>query len=362
MRIMRVLMISGDRNILVPNSSVSKRMAGYGELVEELCIVILSDRKHSLTKTNLAPNVWAYPTNSSSKFLRPTDAVRIGRGIKCDLITTQDPFECGLAGMKLASYHKAPLEVQLHTNPFSPNFSGPLNMVRKFLMKFVLKKASGVRVVLKSVGEEVKRRFGVTNVYTLPIYVDRDRVSGEAKFDLHEKYGFKQVLLMVSRLTEEKNIGLALEAFKTVKKEFPDTGLVIVGSGPEKFEKQEGVVFVGWQDDLISYYKSADVFVQTSKFEGYGLSLVEAGLCGLPVVTTKVGIAEELKAGEEVLIFEPDEAYLAKVLSRLISDQSLRQRLVLGLRKALEARLLDKEAYKAQMLKNWQNLVANTPK
>lgn len=359
MRIMKVLMISSDRNILVPESAVHRRMAEYGELVDELHIVVLSPAGLE-PRVQISSNVWAYPTNSKFKFSRPFDALTVGEKIDADLITTQDPFECGWVGVILSRAKRVPIEVQLHTNPFSKNFGGALNLVRKFMMGRNFKEASGVRVVLKSVGDEVRRRFGVTNVYTLPIYVDRDRVSGEAKFDLHEKYGFKQVLLMVSRLTEEKNIGLALDAFKTLRKEFPDACLVIVGSGPEKFDDQEGVVFVGWQEDLVSYYKTADVFVQTSKFEGYGLSLVEAGLCGLPVVTTKVGLAEELKDGEEVLIFEPNEASLAKVLSKLISDQSLRRGLVLGLKKALEARLLDKEAYKAQMLNNWQNLVGNT--
>ncbi len=349
-------MVSNDRNTLVSQSAVSKRMKEYGELVDELHIVVLSPAGLE-PRVQISSNVWAYPTNSKFKFLRPFDALTVGEKIDADLITAQDPFECGWVGVNLSKAKRVPLEVQLHTNPFSKNFGGGLNLVRKFMMGRNFREASGVRVVLQSVGEEVKRRFGVTNVYTLPIYVDRDRVSGEAKFDLHEKYGFKNVLLMVSRLTEEKNIGLALDALKILKKEFPDSGLVIVGSGPEKFDKQEGVVLVGWQEDLVSYYKSADVFVQTSDFEGYGLSLVEAGLCGLPVVTTKVGLAEELKDGEEVLIFEPNEASLAKALSRLMSDQSLRQRLVLALKKALEARLLDKEAYKAQMLNNWQNLL-----
>ena len=65
----------------------------------------------------------------------------------------------------------------------------------------------------------------------------------------------------------------------------PDIGLIIVGSGPEEgllklkartYGIGAQVIFEGWQDDLASYYKTADLFVLTSNYEGYGMSVVEA--------------------------------------------------------------------------------------
>lgn len=354
---LKVLMVSGDRNILVSESAVSERMKEYGRLVEELHIVLLCDKTHGFNNAQIAQNVWVYPTNSASKFLRPIDAVQVGKNIECNLITTQDPFECGWAGMKLRKIKNVPLEVQLHTDPFSKQFSGVLNLVRKQIMKSVIESADAVRVVLKAVRDKLKDKYAVENISILPIYVDRKRIQGEAEFNLHEKYGFKQVILTVSRLTEEKNIGLALKAFKIVREKFSEVGLVIVGSGPEKFEKQDGVVFAGWQEELTSYYKTADIFLQTSKFEGYGLSLVEAGLSDLPVVSTKVGVVSDFKDGEEILVVESEAGFVAQAVSRLLLDEGLRLGLSRALKATLEANLLDKEAYLARLKTSWTKLV-----
>lgn len=342
----RVLMVSTDPNILVSGSAVSERMRGYASLVGELHIVVLS-KPGFASKIAIAPNCFAYPTNSKSKFFRPLDAMIVGEKIDCDLITTQDPFECGWVGVNLKRAKRVPLEVQLHTNPFSKEFGGILNLIRKYMMGRNFKEASGIRVVLDSVGEEVKKRYGVENVYTLPIFVDQRRIMGEPKFDLHKKYGFKFVSLMVSRLTEEKDIGLALDAFKIVRKTNKNVGLVIVGSGPKKFEEQEGVVFVGWEEDLASYYKTADVFIQTSKFEGYGLSLVEAGLCGLSVITTPVGIATELKS---LTLANTVDEFTAAMLEALDNPKR-------GLKEELETKILKKEEYLDKLKNNWFNLL-----
>ena len=323
---LKVLMISSDRNIGVAQSAVSERMKEYGKLVSELHIVLLSDRSHKLKNQKLGENVWVYPTNSLNKFLRPLDAVKIGRRIDCNLITTQDPFECGWVGARLKQVKKVPLEVQLHTDPNSSQFVGLLNIIRKQIMRQVMKKADSIRDVAR-----------------LPIYVDRQRIEGAPTFDLHKKYGFKKVLLMVTRLAKEKNIELALAVLKKVRELSPETGLVIVGSGPERFEPQENVVFVGWQEDLCSYYKTADVFIQTSKFEGYGLALVEAGLSGLNVVSTPVGVATRLK---NVVIAQTVEEFVKAI-------QSVDGKHVLELKRELEDVVLTKEMYMSKIKDNW---------
>jgi glycosyltransferase involved in cell wall biosynthesis len=338
---LKVLMISSDRNILVSGSAVSNRMKEYGAMLDSLHIILLCDFKHSLKENSLSENVRVYPTNSKNKLLRAADAIRIGNKIDCSIIVTQDPFESGWVGSRLKQKKDVPLEVQLHTDPYSNQFSGPLNIVRKVIFKRVLKHADGVRVV----GEYLKSKIDHSNVYVLPIYVDRSRISSEPKFDLHERFGYKNVVLAVSRISAEKDIGKAIKAVSDI----PDTVLVVVGDGPErsKFEGSEKVKFVGWQEDLASYYKTADVFIQTSKFEGYGLSLVEAGLSGLPVVTTPVGIARELK---NVLIAETSSEFHLAIESALKNRSS-------GLREELETKILTKEEYLRKLISHWNGLL-----
>lgn len=119
---------------------------------------------------------------------------------------------------------------------------------------------------------------------------------------------------MASRLTREKNIGLAIEAIREIIKSKPRTGLVIVGSGQEseklkaksaKLNLEKNVIFEPWidQETLYSYYKTADLFLVTSLYEGYGMTLVEALAAGCPIVSTDIGVAREM--GARIVEYNP---------------------------------------------------------
>ncbi|MBX4199209.1 glycosyltransferase [Candidatus Parcubacteria bacterium] len=368
---MKVLMIGSDRMALTPGSAVSSRLKEYAGLVDELHVVLLSDRGHNLSNTKLSDNLWVYPTNSINKFLRPIDAARIGRGIVCDLITAQDPFECGWAGLKVKKALRIPLEVQLHTDPFSERFGGFLNSIRKIIAERVIAEADSLRVVSSAVADKLIKRFNLSagRVSILPIYVDRARLdTGSVPFDLHERFGWQFVMLTVSRLTKEKNLPLALKVLEKAKLIFPNIGLVIVGSGPEEghlrslsksLGVEKNVAFAGWQEDLTSYYRSANLFLQTSDFEGYGLSLVEAGLAGLPVLTTAVGIANDLENDKDAIICPVgDTECLLRGAHALIEDNAKRETMRMSLRDKLDTTLLTKTEYLGRMASAWQGLLA----
>lgn len=366
-------MISSDRQILTPGSAVSERMKEYGALVEELHIVLLSDSSHGLKEAQVGKNVWVYPTNSSFKLFRPGDAASIGKKVVLNkkfvrgrsVITAQDPFECGWAGLKIKNKWRLPLEIQLHTDPFSPYFSGFQNMVRKYYARKVFKKADAVRCVSSAVAEKVGDIVGKNKVFVLPIFVEKEKIeNGRISFDLHARYGWRFVMLSVARLSPEKNLGMAIRVLAKVREKFPDTGLVIVGSGPEqgllestvrKLGQQGFVEFAGWQDDLASYYKTANAYLQTSFFEGYGLSLVEAGLSNLPVVTTPVGIARELENGKDAYICDVnDEAGFVRSIIDLIENNFKRENLHTNMKRALENKLISKEEYLKRLGENWE--------
>ncbi|MDO8569776.1 MAG: glycosyltransferase family 1 protein [bacterium] len=382
---LKVLMISSDRNVLVPESAVSERMNEYGALVEELHIVLLSDARHGLKDKQLSKNVWVYPTNSITSIVRPLDAVKLGKKIIFEkgfvrgqsIITAQD-LESGWAGMKVKKKWKIPLEVQLHTDPFSPYFKGFQNMVRKFFLKKVLRNADSVRVVTENLKSRISN-LTKARIKVLPIYVDKKKIEeSHATFDLHSRYPWRFILLAVSRLAPEKNLGLAIKVLKLVRDRFTDTGLVIVGSGPEedrlkdmvkKLNLEDAVEFVGWQNparpddpchsggDLASFYKTANAFIQTSLFEGYGLSLIEAGLYGLPVITTPVGIALELEHGKDAYIYPANNPELfAQGLIDLIENNQKRENLRINMSHTLEIKLISKDAYMAQIKENWESI------
>jgi glycosyltransferase involved in cell wall biosynthesis len=126
--------------------------------------------------------------------------------------------------------------------------------------------------------------------------------------DLERLWGGKggRRLLNVGSLSEAKNQLLLLEAF--AKLAGSDDRLVILGDGPlrsalEQRAKDLGIVgrvaMPGFVIDPTPYYRSADLFVLSSDFEGYPLVLLEAMRCGLPVVSTDClsGPAEILAGG-----------------------------------------------------------------
>lgn len=372
----KVLILSSDRNILTPGSAVSERMKEYGALVEELHIVLLSDTSHGLKETTLSPNVWVYPTNSSMSWLRPLNAASLGKKLVYDKkfirgksVITADSIECGWAGLKIKNKWRLPLEVQLHTNPFSPYFSGFQNKVRRFLADGVLRKADAVRCVSGAVAEIVAGKTDPQKVFVLPIFVDKDKLTKEqATFDVHARYGWRFVLLSVARLEPEKNLRLAIEVLASVRQRYADTGLVITGSGSEegklrslvKSLGQEGFVeFAGWQDDLASFYKTSNIFLQTSYFEGYGLALVEAGLHGLPVVTTPVGLALDLENGKDAYICaHDDKAVFTAAILDLLENNFKRENLKVNLKRTLESKLISKEDFLNKMAERWVQTAA----
>ncbi len=89
------------------------------------------------------------------------------------------------------------------------------------------------------------------------------------------------------------------------------------------------------QAALEAAYRSADLFVLPSYGEGYGMVIAEALCRGLPIVTTDAGaLAETLPAGAGIAVAAGDDAALAAVLHRALTDASLRERLAAGARRA----------------------------
>ncbi len=345
---MKLISIGTDRNLFKDGSAVRQRQAEYGKLFDELHIVVFTSGARIPRKVQIASNVWVYPTNSFSKFLYVHNAVTVAgsiireRGLskKDTVVTVQDPFESGLVGSKIRKKFGLPLHVQIHTDFMSPYFAKEafLNMARVRIAGKVLPQADAVRVVSKRIGESI-RGVGLrpdVHVQVLPIYSDIHKFeSGKTTLDLRQKYPqFNFIILMASRLTHEKNIPFALRVFKRVLSAFPLAGLAVVGTGPERKKLETvvhslglemNVVFEDWQNDLVSYYKTANMFLLTSLYEGYGLTLVEATAAGCPVVSSDVGVASILlQDGDSFVCPVDDPDCFVEKITKLINDTGLR--------------------------------------
>lgn len=367
---MKILSIGSDKKIFEPESGVAKRLEKYAGLCEKMSVVVLTRQKFpDIDRGNLR----VYATGSSSRLGYFFDAMRLIKQIlkeeKFDLVTTQDPFEMGLLGWLTKKRYGLPWQVQIHGDILSPYFrrESLINRLRVMLAKFLLPKADGIRVV----SERIKKSL-ISNAVVLPIFVDVQKLkSAEVKTDLKQKYPqFDFIILMASRLGKEKNIALAVSALSQISPSHPRVGLVIVGEGKEKenleslvksHKLENNIVFEPWSNELASYYKTADAFLLTSDYEGWGMTVVEAAACACPIIMTDVGCAGEFIKNEEngLVVLVGDKQATVKAIEKLISDESLRKRLGLAAQKSAES-LPDEAEYLEAYKRSWEDSIARS--
>ncbi|MFD8481667.1 glycosyltransferase [Kitasatospora sp. NPDC059673] len=141
------------------------------------------------------------------------------------------------------------------------------------------------------------------------------------------------VIGTVGNLTAKKDQASLLAAFALLRREHPNSRLVLVGSGPlEQRLRQlagEGVMFAGSRGDVPRLLPGWDVFCLSSRQEGLPVALMEAMTSGLPSVVTRVGgMPEVLDDGVEGRSVPPgDPARLALALGELAADPGLRERM-----------------------------------
>ena len=137
--------------------------------------------------------------------------------------------------------------------------------------------------------------------------------------------------LAVGRLIAQKDHATLLHAFARVRPALPAARLAILGAGPleaetrrlvAELELEDAVVLPG-RTDIRDWLERANVFVHTSRWEGFGIVLLEAMLAGLPVVATRVSAVPEVVADGEtgVLLEAGDIEGLATALEGLLSDR-----------------------------------------
>jgi glycosyltransferase involved in cell wall biosynthesis len=355
-------MISLDSGALKRNSAVAKRLRKYAGYLDRLSVIVYTSAKN--LKVVRMGNVFVYPSNSRTKFSFPFDAVKIGSFINeknpVNFIVSQDAHSTGLAGLMLKKKFCVPFQVQLHGDYINNKWwiSTPLHRMLNALAVKIVKGADSVRVVSRRVEKRI-RALGVRRIIRIPIPVDVKRFEKSRSAGI---VGFP-VFLFVGRLSAEKNVGLLINAFAGLKREFPKGRLVIVGDGSEKsrlvalakrLSVDRSVVFVGLADPA-PYYKAATCLVLPSLHEGWGLVAVEASSAGCPVVMSDVGCAGEIIINNKSGLVFPvnDGGKLAEAMGLLAKDSRLRKRLAGGAKKLI-LKLPSEEKSIKMIVESWK--------
>lgn len=163
------------------------------------------------------------------------------------------------------------------------------------------------------------------------------KVSPEEKAALFGRYGLRDngyTLVMVTRLSREKNVMEILQYFPALLRELPEAQMIITGFGPdrkrlESFSIRNGlekkVRFTGRAapEDVYRYYAMGDLFVSASTFELHSMSWLEAMIRGLPMVCREdpslTGVLEDRENG---MIYRDQEGFV-RAVSEILRDRAL---------------------------------------
>lgn len=205
-----------------------------------------------------------------------------------------------------------------------------------------------VNMTVSSIMQEELVQRGFRRVELWPPAVDRElfhpgRKSASMRERLSQGRPEKPLLVTVSRLAPEKNVGFLAD----VLREVPEATLAIVGDGPQRAELERrfsglDAHFTGYLkgEALASAYASADAFVYASETETMGNVVLEAMSCGCPVVAAKAGgIPSLLEHGRDGLLYQPGDLKESVGLVRmLLDDPEARSRIGQMARQTVEER------------------------
>lgn len=188
---------------------------------------------------------------------------------------------------------------------------------------------------------------------------DMSELTEKDKELLNEDY-----CIAISRLdTVQKDYKTLLKAFKILKSKGINKKLYIVGDGPSKEEIEnmikeydliEEVKLLGRFKNPYVWLNNADFFIHSSKYEGFGLVLIEAAILDKLIISSNcpVGPTEILENGKSGILFNVgDSQKLAEKIEKILNDKNLRSRYILSMKERRE------DFKKENVLKEYEKLI-----
>ncbi len=209
---------------------------------------------------------------------------------------------------------------------------------------YVAKHATHLLAVSKSTKKDLMKQFGVEEKRVSVVHegIDTEVFSKRNAKEVEitkQKYGLnRRYILFVGTIQPRKNLVGLIQAFSKAK--LRNTDLVLAGGrgwldsdiypSPEKQGIENRVKFLGFipDEDLPALYSGAAAFTFPSLYEGFGLPILEAFACEVPVLTSKGGATEEIAGGAALLINPKNVDDISDGLRKVVEDHTLRASLI----------------------------------
>jgi len=301
-----------------------------------------------------------------------------------DLVTTQTPFDDGCIGVWLKRKCGIGLNVQMRSSfldlPSWINEKPFVYSVFNLLGKWVARHADTLRVVSDGEKRRLEQRFPALQGKIVSLHplinteIFTQSVHRQEIEKVHEVLAMKgrvkaPFLLFVGRLAIEKNLQTLLKAFSLVRKQRPESLLVIAGDGPLRARLRGIAEQTGIHDQVIwlgnlslhslrAWYSAACASILPSYHEGFGKVVVESYLMGTPVIAAPFVSAQELiRDGETGFIareFTNHHWFASRSLDLLKSPERAAEMGRAG-KTHLQSYLVPEQQYLERLIEIWRS-------
>lgn len=232
------------------------------------------------------------------------------------------------------------------------------NIITKYLLKYIISRSKKIFSSSKIMTEEIKK-YTTKKIHTIPYGVDTKKYFAYSK--LKESKNIK--IGVVKTLSPIYRIDLAIEAIKKLNFEGEfKFELHIVGDGNEKKKllniSDENIIFHGKlkQNKVADFLNTLDIYLNTTEFESFGVSTIEAMACGIPVVAHGVGGAKEIiEHNKDGILYTPNNIEnICEAILSLLKNKSLKENVIKNARSKVENLYnIDKNTF--EMLQHFNN-------
>jgi len=178
--------------------------------------------------------------------------------------------------------------------------------------------------------EKTKVIYDINN----PEFINRMSCLGKSYDDHYD--GLR--ILTIGRLARQKGYDIALQTCKMLKEHGVEFRWYALGKGPLKEEIEQYIrendlsrhfILLGVESNPYPYIKQSDLYVQTSKFEGFGLAIAEARMLNVPVVTTRFdAVYNQMIDGINGLVVDMNADAVYVGILKIINDVELRESII----------------------------------
>lgn len=227
--------------------------------------------------------------------------------------------------LKLLAIERTPLkELEIYFNL--------IDLIKKkimsFLLRFYYRKFNKIICNSKYMSNYLKKKYNLeSEVVFPPSIISRTKIKKD-----ETKINKNLNILSICRLSKEKNIGELIHALDNL--DDVNFEVRIIGDGEEKpklknlierLNLNKSVKLLGFKENIYDYLKETDLYINTSFFEGFPNSVVEAASCGIPIISSQShgGINEILLNGKGGIIYNNGPNDLAKEIKKFYNNKSI---------------------------------------